>query len=124
MMTMSEEEITEEETTEEEAEITKEMEEAAQRMYLSEIMRQLSNSERFKRFFAINYDVQTYFDKEAQTFDIRLIELPPELASRRLGDLATKHVEAHTPIVETATMADVAAMNDFAKLHPDVDKKK
>jgi hypothetical protein len=123
MMTMSEEEITEEETTEEEA-VDQEQLEDAQRMYLSEIMRQLSNSERFKRFFAINYDVQTYFDKEAQTFDIRLIELPPELASRRLGDLATKHVEAHTPIVETATMADVAAMNDFAKLHPDVDKKK
>jgi len=96
--------------------------EAAQRMYLSEVMRQLSNSERFKRFFKINYEVQTYFDKEARTYDIRLIELPPELASKRLQELATQHVEAHTPMVETASMADIAAINDFEKRNPNIKK--
>ena len=121
---MSEEEIQEapEATEEVEEELDPEQVEAAQRMYLSEVMRQLSNSERFKRFFEINYEVQTYFDKEKHTFDIRLIELPPELASKRLHELATKHVEAHTPMVETATMADVAALNDFEKRNPEVKK--
>lgn len=94
-------------------EITEEQQEAAQRMYLSEIMRQLSASERFQRFFNINYEVQTYFDKVAHTFDIRLIELPPELASKRLQELATKHAEEHMPTVQTATMADIAALNDI-----------
>jgi len=94
-------------------EISEEQQEAAQRMYLSEVMRQLTQSERFKRFFDINYQVQTYFDKEAQTFDIRLIELPPELASKRLHELATKHAEENMPTVQTATMADIAALNDL-----------
>jgi len=113
---------TDEQLAGEKEELDPEQVEAAQRMYLSEVMRQLSTSERFKRFFEINYQVQTYFDKEKQTFDIRLIELPPELASKRLHELATKHVEAHTPMVETATMADVAALNDFEKRNPEVKK--
>jgi len=74
--------MSEEEETTVEDEITEEMEEAAQRMYLSEVMRQLTNSDRFNRFFEINYQVQTYFDKEKRTFDVRLIELPPELAAQ------------------------------------------
>jgi len=121
---MSEEEIPEVPEAPEgvEEELDPEQVEAAQRMYLSEVMRQLSNSERFKRFFEINYQVQTYFDKEKMTFDIRLIELPPELASKRLQELATKHVEAHTPMVETATMADIAALNDFEKRKPKEEK--
>jgi hypothetical protein len=120
---MSEEEETTPEAVPEESEITKDQMEAAQRMYLSEIMRQLSDSERFKRFFEINYDVQTFFDKEKQTFDIRLIELPPLLASERLKALATKHAEAHTPQVQTASMADIAALNEAKKLNPELDKK-
>lgn len=121
---MSEEEIQKapEAAEEVEEELDPEQVEAAQRMYLSEVMRQLSTSERFKRFFEINYQVQTYFDKEKQTFDIRLIELPPELASKRLQELAVKHVEAHTPMVETASEADIAALNDFEKRNPEVKK--
>lgn len=122
---MSEEETPEvPEAPEAEEILDPEQMEAAQRMYLSEIMRQLSKSERFTRFFAINYDVQTYFDKENLTYDIRLIELPPELAARRLADLATKHVEAHTPLVQTASMADVAALNDFEKRNPELKNDK
>ena len=113
---MSEEEVVD--IPEEESEITTEMEEAAQRMYLSEVMRQLNNSDRFKRFFEINYQVQTYFDKEKMTFDVRLIELPPELAAQRLRELASKHAEEHIPMVQTATMADVAALNDIEKRGP------
>jgi hypothetical protein len=109
--------MSEEETTEQE-EITTEMEEAAQRMYLSEVMRQLTNSDRFNRFFEINFQVQTYFDKEKRTFDIRLIELPPELAAQRLRELASKHAEEHLPKVHTATMADIAALNDIEKRGP------
>lgn len=96
-----------------EEEVSEEQIEAAQRMYLSEVMRQLTQSERFQRFFEINYQVQTYFDKAAQTFDIRLIELPPELASKRLQELAAKHAEENMPSVQTATMADIAALNDI-----------
>jgi len=98
-----------------EEEISPDQMEAAQRMYLSEVMHQLTQSERFNRFFKINYEVQTYFDKEAQTFDIRLIELPPELASKRLQELAAKHAEENMPTVHTATMADIAALNDIEK---------
>ena len=120
---MSEEEENNTEAVAEESEPTADQMEAAQRMYLSEIMRQLSDSERFKRFFEINYDVQTFFDKEKHTFDIRLIELPPVLASERLKDLASKHAEEHLPQVQTATMADIAALNEAKKLNPDLDKK-
>jgi len=103
-----------EEEKQEEA-VSEEQMEAAQRMYLSEVMHQLTQSERFQRFFKINYEVQTYFDKEAQTFDIRLIELPPELASKRLQELAAKHAEENLPTVQTASMADIAALNDIEK---------
>lgn len=113
----------EEEVLEEE-EINPAQLEDAQRMYLSEIMRQLSTSERFQRFFEINYEVQTYFDKEEETYDIRLIELPPELASKRLQELATKHAEANMPAVQTASMADIAALNDFKQRHPELEDKK
>lgn len=96
-----------------EEDIAEEQLEAAQRMYLSEVMKQLTQSERFQRFFSINYEVQTYFDKKDQTFDIRLIELPPELASKRLQELAAKHAEENLPSVQPATMADIAALNDI-----------
>lgn len=119
------EEVTEEVAKEEEELLDPEQMEAAQRMYLSEVMRQLSTSERFKRFFEINYEVQTFFDKEKKTFDIRLIELPPELASKRLQELATKHVEEHMPsVVQTASMADIAAINDFEKRNPEIKNTK
>jgi hypothetical protein len=111
------------EAVEEEPELTADQMEAAQRMYLSEIMRQLSDSERFQRFFEINYDVQTFFDKEKHTFDIRLIELPPVLASERLKELASKHAEEHLPQVQTASLADIAALNEVEKRDPDFGKK-
>lgn len=115
--------MSEEETTglteEQEELLDSDQVEAAQRMYLSEVMRQLTNSDRFNRFFEINYQVQTYFDKEKQTFDIRLIELPPELAAQRLRELASKHAEEHLPQVHTATMADIAALNDIEKRGPE-----
>jgi len=107
-----------------ETEPTAEQMEAAQRMYLSEIMQQLSESERFQRFFKINYDVTTFFDKEKQTFDIRLIELPPQLAAQRLKDLAASHAEEHLPKVQTASMADIAALNDAQKRNPELGEDK
>ncbi len=119
---MSEEENKTE--TASESEPTAEQLEAAQRMYLSEIMQQLSESERFQRFFKINYDVTTFFDKEKHTFDIRLIELPPQLAAQRLKDLAASHAEEHLPKVETATMADIAALNDAKKRNPEFGEDK
>jgi hypothetical protein len=105
--------IDEEETTK--VELSEEQLEAAQRMYLSEIMRQLTESERFNRFFKINYEVQTYFDKDNMTYDIRLIERTPEMAAQYLRDLTMEHAMEHTPSVVLPTPAEVAAIKKDLK---------
>lgn len=89
--------------------------EEAQRMYLSEIMQQLTESDRFQRFFKINYDVQTFFDEKEKTFNIRLIELPPELATVRLQQMAAEHAEEHMPKIETATIAEIQRISQETK---------
>lgn len=107
--------MSEEENNIEETAPNQERLEAAQRMYLSEIMNQLFQSERFQRFFKINYDVHTSIDEENKSFNIRLIELSPESASERLHKLAAEHAEDHMPRVDIATMADIAVVNEISK---------
>lgn len=106
------------ETNDQQEELSEEelaLREQAQRMYLSEIMQQLTESERFQRFFKINYDVQTFFDEKEKTFNVRLIELPPELATVRLQQMAAEHAEEHMPRVETATMAEIQRISKETK---------
>lgn len=81
--------------------------EYAHQVYLASIMEQLTQSERFMRFFKINYDVQTFVDDAEGTYNIRLIELAPEHANERLRELATEHAEEHMPRIETATMEEI-----------------
>lgn len=110
--------LTDNETEDQQEELTEEqlaLKEQAQRMYLSEIMEQLTQSDRFKRFFEINYDVQTFFDDKEKTFNVRLIELPPELAASRLHQMAAKHAEDNMPKVQTATLDEIAAISEEMK---------
>lgn len=87
----------------EEQEPTVEHLESAQRMYLSEIMDQLCQSDRFKRFFEANYEVQTHLDEVNKCFNIVLIERPPELALKRLQEMLQKAGVDNTPVITLAT---------------------
>lgn len=113
--------MTEEETVETEdqqEELSEEdlaLREQAQMIYLAEIMQQLTESERFQRFFKINYDVQTFLDKETKTYTVRLIELPPELATSRLQQMAAEHAEEHMPMVQTATIEEIKRLSEEEK---------
>lgn len=101
------------ETNDPQEELTEEqmaLKEQATKEYFAEIMEQLLQSERFVRFFRINYDVQTYIDEEAKTYNTRVIELPPVLASERLKQLAAEHAEENMPMVQTATMEEIKAL--------------
>jgi hypothetical protein len=109
---MSEDKVedTEESTeTEEEAAVPEHIE-IAQRMYLSEIMRQLTESDRFNRFFKINYEVQTQVDEENEQFNVILIERPPELAAIHLKEMLDKFESDNEPDIALPTAADIAAV--------------
>jgi hypothetical protein len=107
----------EKETLEDEEGLSDEQLEASHRVYLSEIMRQLTESDRFNRFFKVNYEVQVHLDKQNKSYDIRLIERPPELAAQVLKDLVVEHSKDHSPSVVLPTAADIAALKG------DVNKK-
>ena len=85
-------------------------EERAQRIYLSEIMRQLTQSERFQRFFKVNYEVQTHINEEAGEFNVTLIERPPELAQQVLQEMLMEHAKENEPSIVQASAADLAAL--------------
>ena len=97
--------------TEEQEEVTLDQLEEAQRIYLSEIMRQLTESERFNRFFKINYEVQSFFDKEQKTYNIRLIERPPELAAIHLQEMLAEHAKDNTSSIAAPSDAEIAMLN-------------
>ena len=82
--------------------------ERAHRVYLSEILRQLTESERFQRFFKVNYEVQTHVNEETKEFRITLIERPPELAQQVLQEMLREHKKE--PAITIATAADLAAL--------------
>lgn len=84
--------------------------EDAHRFFLSEVMNQLLQCDRFVRFFKVNYEVQQYINKEEKTVDIRVIERPPEIAMQHLETLAAEHVKELTPVVKTATAKEIAAL--------------
>lgn len=107
--------MSEEETTEvDNQEPTTEQLEAAHRLYLSEIMEQLTQSDRFNRFMKINYDIQTYFNEEEKTFDIRVLERPPEMAAKALQDMLEEHAKEHEPAITLPTRAEIEALKkDF-----------
>lgn len=79
--------------------------EEAQRLYLSEIMRQLTESDRFLRFFRCNYEVQQRVDEDTKTVEIVLIERPPELAAQVLQEMLAEHAKEHR--IETAGVDDL-----------------
>jgi predicted nucleotide-binding protein (sugar kinase/HSP70/actin superfamily) len=90
-------------------------EERAQRVYLSEIMRQLTESERFKRFFKVNYEVQTHVSEEDGEFRVVLIERPPELAQQILSEMLVNHAKENMPAVTTASLADLSKIDKAFK---------
>lgn len=93
---------------------TEEQLEAAHRMFLSEIMRQLTDSDRFNRFFKVNFEVQQHFDHGAGVFNIKLIERPPELAAIQLQKMLEEHAKDNTPAISMPTDAELAAIKkDF-----------
>src|SRR5690606_14343492 len=78
------------ETENEEVSFTESDEEKAQRIYLSEILRQLLQSERFCRFFECNFEVSTTVNEETQEFQVTLMELDPSIAQSKLENLLAK----------------------------------
>lgn len=76
-------------------------------MYLSEIMRQLTQSERFQRFFKVNYEVQTHVSEKDKEFSVVLIERPPELAAQLLQEMLQEHAKEHSSDVVGASEADL-----------------
>lgn len=85
-------------------------EEKAQRIYLSEIMRQLLTRDRFKRFFEVNYEVTTRVDEETGSFEVLLMEHPPGIAQQRLQKMVQDHAKEHEPSIVQASMADLKAL--------------
>lgn len=107
-----------EETNDQQKELTEEelsLREEAMKEYFAAIMEQLLQSERFVRFFKINYDVQTFVDEKEKTYNTRVIELPPELAAQRLQQMASEHAEEHMPMVTPATMAEIESLSKEKK---------
>ena len=102
--------------SEEENELTEEQIERAYRYRLSEIMLQLSESERFQRFFKVNYEVQQHFDHENETVVIRLIERPPEIANVHLQELLQEHAKDNMPSISMPTDAEIAALKKDLKV--------
>jgi hypothetical protein len=101
------EEVKEEEPTQEQLE-------EAHRYFLSEIMSQLTDSDRFNRFFKVNYEVQQHFDHATKVFNITLIERPPELAAIHLQEMLQEHAKDNTPAISMPTDAEIAALKkDF-----------
>ena len=75
--------------------------------YLATILEQLTQSERFVRFFNVNYDVHTFFDEKEKTFTVRVVELPPNLAATRLQEMAASHAQEHIPMIQQASLGDI-----------------
>ncbi len=76
-------------------------------VFAAQVMRQLMQSERFRRFLSINYIIQQHVDDEAKTINIVVIENPPEIAQQLLAEMATKHAKDHMPSVMPASSADM-----------------
>lgn len=66
-------------------------EELQEHLKYSLVFQQLLQSERFTRFFEINYDLHKLVNEEEKEVEFRLIELPPEEAEKRLMALMTEH---------------------------------
>jgi hypothetical protein len=80
-------------------------EEAATMVYFAEIMRQLSQSQRFTDWFQLNFDVRQIIDEEEKTIDLQVIEVPPEIVLQRL-QATMPQPQADSTIV-TASAADL-----------------
>jgi hypothetical protein len=80
-------------------------EEAAAMLYFAEIMRQLSQSQRFTDWFQLNYDVRQVIDDEAKTIDLQVIEVPPDIVLQRLQASMPSRQEASS--IVTASTADL-----------------
>lgn len=94
------------ETENEEVSFTESDEEKAQRIYLSEILRQLLQSERFCRFFECNFEVSTTVNEETQEFQVTLMELDPSIAQSKLENLLAKAKKEQSTKIVTATAED------------------
>jgi len=84
--------------------------EEAARLYYSEIMRQLMDAPRFQDWFQCNYDVHQLIDYVAKTIDVRVMEVRAEVALERMGALLKARQQKDTPLVATATAADLKAL--------------
>ena len=85
-------------------------EEKAMRIYFSEIIRQLLQRERFRRFFDCNYQVSTDVDPETQSFRVTLMELDPALAQQKLQNMLLKHAHENEPSIKMANQLDMQAI--------------
>lgn len=75
--------------------------------YVAEIAMQLTQSERFQRFFKVNYEVKLNKDDDANTVDIEIVERSPEAANAALQQMLMEHAAKNDSSVVPASMDDL-----------------
>lgn len=86
-------------------------EEKAIRIYLSAIMEQLLERDRFKTFLECNYDVTTGVNEETQSLEITVMELDPSIAQQRLE----RKLEDHAKDKESSIITDSKVIESTLK---------
>jgi len=75
--------------------------------YHGEVFLQLLQSDRFKQFVELNYEIRRIIDDEEKTITIEVVEKPPEVVIQSLGE---KPKKAKKPGIKLATPDDLTKL--------------
>lgn len=75
--------------------------------YHGEVFLQLLQSDRFKQFVELNYEIRRIIDDEEKTITIEVVEKPPEVVMQSLGG---KPKKAKKPSIKLATPDDLTKL--------------
>lgn len=65
------------------------------------VMEALLQSEKFKQFFALNYDVHRVIDDDAKEIRTQIIEVPPQEVAKRMQAAMEKEAKDKKPLIYT-----------------------
>lgn len=71
------------------------------------VMEQLLHSQRFVRFFRINYDLHRLLDEDEKVERWQVIEVPPEIAAERQREML-KEAGKEAPSIVAPTPTEIA----------------
>lgn len=104
------------EETQETGPTQEEIDDAA-RWYYSEIMAQLLESDRFCKWFQVNFDVHKMINEDEKSIEVRVMEVHPALVQQRMEQQVAEEIKKQADAVGivTASAADLQQLEGAAK---------